>query len=142
MAAEFTVIRKAFRDILVGDPTLTALMGGTSRVFYLRVRKPAEIPAISYFEFGDRPDIQVPLHERLLSIDIWANNFIQAEDIGARIRELLDRVPITIPTGEFFINFIFFEGEREAPLEEGDIVQKTLEFRYSAYQLTSNPFVV
>lgn len=142
MAAEFTVIRKAFRDILVGDSTLVALLGGTARVFYLRVRKPAEVPAISYFDFGDRPDIQVPLHERTLAIDIWANNFIQAEDIAARIRELLDRVPISIPTGEFSINHIFFDSEREAPLEEGDIVQKTLEFRYSVYQLTSNPWVV
>ena len=54
MAAEFTVIRKAFRDILIGDATLVSLLGGTARVFYLRVRKPAQIPAISYFDFGDR----------------------------------------------------------------------------------------
>ena len=135
-AGDWTEVRQQIRKILIDDATLIALLDGQPRVFYLRVRVPAERPAVTFFDFGDRPDSTVPYHVRTLAIDIWADDFEKAEAIASRIRFLLDHQPIPIPSGLWVINNIFFENEREAPLEEGDIVQKSLEFRFSAYDVT------
>lgn len=136
MAADITQVRVAIRKILVDDATLLGLLDGQARVFYLRVRRAADIPAITFTDTGDRPDIQTPYQVRALTFDIWHNNFEKAEAIATRIRTLLDKQAIPIPSGDFLVNIVWYESDREGPLEEGDLVQKTLEFRYSMYDLT------
>lgn len=136
MAADLTEVRVAIRDILVGDAALLTLLNGQPRVFYLRVRRTADIPAITFFDIGDRPDIQVPFMERTLTFDVWHNNFEEAEAIATRIRTLLDKREIPVPSGNWLVNIIWFDGDREGPFEDGDLVQKTLDFRFSVYDLT------
>ena len=136
MAADITQVRVAIRGILIGDATLLSLLNGQPRVFYLRVRRSAEIPAITFIDSGDRPDVQTPFQTRILTFDIWHNNFEDAEAIATRIKTLLDKQSIPIPSGDFLVNIVWFDSDRDGPLEEGDLVQRTLEFRYSMYDLT------
>lgn len=138
MASSVSIYRKIIRAILVGDATILALLGGKPNVFYLRSRDlqvPTTESTITYFDVGDRPDVTVPLHDRTLQIDIWTQDVETADSLAARIRALLDGKPPLVPSGEWNVAFLYFVGEREAPLEEGDIVNKTLEFRMAAYEL-------
>lgn len=136
MAADITQVRIAIRKILIEDATLLGLLNGEPRVFYLRVRRAADIPSVTFADIGDRPDIQTPYQVRTLTFDIWHNNFEDAEAIATRIRTLLDKREVPIPSGDFLVNIIWYESDREGPLEEGDLVQKTVEFRFSMYDLT------
>lgn len=135
MAADLTDIRTAIRAVLIASSTLTSLLGSGDRVFYGRIRKAAVIPSVILLDTGTRPDVTVPLHTRTLTAEIFANNYDQAEDIAKTIRGLLDGIPPN-PGPDWKMNVFHFVAEREAPVEEGDIVNKSLDFTYSAYDIT------
>ena len=138
MAADINEVRIAIRGILVGDAALLALLEGETRVFYLRVRKSAQdrIPTVTFFDTADRPDRNVPFQVRALTFNIWAKNIGEAGDIASRIIALLDKAAVVIPSGDWLVNYVHFVSEVEGSLEEGDIVQKSLEFEYSVYDQT------
>jgi hypothetical protein len=138
MSADINDVRTAIRAILIGDAALLALLEGEARVFYLQVRKSArdKIPTVTYFDTADRPDRNVPFQVRSLTFNIWARNIGEAGDITSRIITLLDKAPVTIPSGDWRVNYVHFVSAVEGLLEEGDIVQKSLEFEYSVYDLT------
>jgi hypothetical protein len=134
VTADVSNIRKSVRAVLTGSAPLTAALGAGDRIFYGQVRQAAVFPSVVLNDTGTRPDVTVPLHVRTFTIDIFANSFEQAESIAAIIKGLLDNQPLTA-TG-WKINIFKFSAEREAPFEEGDIVNRTLEFSYSAYDIT------
>ena len=135
MAADLSDIRTAIRAVLTGSSALSTLLGGSDRIFYGRVRKAAVLPSVVMFDAGTRPDVTVPLHVRTLTVEIFANNYDQAEEIAKTIRGLLDGTPPN-PGASWRMNVFHFSAEREAPVEEGDIVNKSLDFSYSAYDIT------
>lgn len=134
MAADLSEIRTAVIAVLAGSAPLASLLGGANRIFYGRVRKAAVLPSVVLFDAGTRPDVTVPLHTRTMTAEIFANNYEQAEEIAKTVRGLLDGQPLTA-TG-WKINIFKFAADREAPVEEGDIVNKSLDFTYSAYDIT------
>ena len=134
MTANIADIRKAVRAVLTGSAPLTALLGTGDRIFYGVVRKPAVFPSIVLGDVGTRPDVTVPLHLRTFTVDIFANSFEQAEGIATVVKNVLDGHPPT--SVGWKMNVFHLTAEREALVDEGDIITKTVEFSYSAYDVT------
>lgn len=128
-------LRHKLRTVLVNDSELTGLLGGR-RVFFRPRAEEIELPAVTYFDFGTRPDATVPFLDRTYQLDVWERRLDVAERIAQRIKVLLHNKPFArLPGGEAKVVYLQLVADRDDIAEEGDIVRKTLEFRLLAYDL-------
>jgi len=133
--ADVTDIREAVRAKLSGDATLTGMLGSGDRIFYQQVRDDQVVPVVLFSDTGTRPDPLVPLHERALRVTCKHTTFEAAEGILERIRVLLHGKPLTIPgTGWRFMG-CYVGADDEAPVADGDVIERSLTFRLLAYEV-------
>jgi len=138
--AYLTWFREAIKGRLRNDPFIVALVGVNIR--YRPARIPEEYPSVTFFDFGNRPDANVPFLDRTVQIDIWGNSLEVSELIAQRIESLMDyaearrtgNIPWQAVNGVRIAQSILGADRNEA-LDDGDTTRKTLEFRVLAYKI-------
>lgn len=134
MLPPVAAIRAAFAQRMATDLTLVTLLGG-ARVYYRPMKKEVEVPSVTYFDFGMRPDNRVPLIDRTVQVDIWETQVLRAEKISDRVQRLFDLQPLPLPTLEARVDFVRLTADRDEVLDDGRVVRKSLDFRVLAYAL-------
>jgi hypothetical protein len=125
VAIRVAVVRKLAAGALPFSPTLA----------YRPTRRPIALPAVTFFDSGTRTDPTVPLSDRNLQLNIWARSDLdQAEAIADRVEQLLDHQPLILPGEEGQVAYIALTADVDAPMDDADVVRKTLTFRVLAYQ--------
>lgn len=130
MASLVPAIRRAIIKKLSEDAALQALMGGTVRVSYRPTRKPLQLPIITMFDFGDRSNDTTPLWDRNHQIDAWSADLDNAEEIGQRVKELLDHQGLVLAGDEGQVDRMHVVSELDATQEDADLNRKTIRIRF------------
>lgn len=131
--APLTKLRESLVTVLNSDVPLTSLL--TDGTITYRPRREAEIavPSVTFFDFGVRPDNMVPLLDRTIQFDVWAETLETAEEIAHRLRQVLDLKPFDVGGDEARPVFLRLLTDRDMFEEDGDVAHKVLEFRLLAY---------
>jgi len=135
-------MREAIVQTIRNDSVLTSLLGTDNfRVVYRPAKIPERYPVVSFFDFGTRPDAQVPLMDRTIQFDVWGQTLDQAERIAERLEQLFDFpearrrgvAPWSVGMG-LRVEQSLLTTDRNDVLDDGDTTRKTLEFRVLAYK--------
>jgi hypothetical protein len=91
--ADLSEVWKGFRDILVGDATLTAMLASSSSVY--EPDPPAEVgfPMLTLMQANDGPVTECTGYGEFaaqLQIDVWSTSPRTNEQIKSRLDELLE----------------------------------------------------
>lgn len=128
-------IRQAIRGAL-NHSSITGTVPMT-RIVYRPRKSLTEFPAITFYDFGSRPDLKadIPLLDRTVTIDVWSKTLDEAEAIAeavlVRLQGGTNIVPLALP--EARVRYFALQSDIDIPEEDGEVVRKTLEYRCLAY---------
>lgn len=101
-------------------------------IVYRMARETVAVPGITFFDFGNRPDATVPLHNRRMQVDLWHTNANTIEEMAIRVDQVLRAAqPIT---HALFAAHLRLLSDRDNLVPEGFITRKTLEYVILAYE--------
>lgn len=140
MAANLTEIRKVWRARLLGDVTVTGLLGGP-KVYARDRRASPDVPSITLFDSFAHPSDHLPAFTGTLQADVWHTDRDSAAEIADRVVKLLDLKEIedaALPPLLFdgIANMILHSVAFQVEQWSNEIVQKTVGFRFRGFQLT------
>lgn len=110
-------------------------------ISYRPTRAPIDLPAVTFFDFGGRPDDMVPLDDRNVHIDVWtAGDLDLAEEIAHVVNAALDHQRLELPGDEGGVAFLGLQSDRDETQRDADLMRKMLTYRLLSYEFNGPAF--